>query len=81
MSQRAVEQALGKLLTDDDFRERFFENPEWATGGVGLDLSREQLAALRRVPKADLARLCRRIDDRICRLRVHVGPHAEEAAR
>jgi hypothetical protein len=26
-----VERALGKLLTDENFRERFFENPEWVS--------------------------------------------------
>jgi len=32
VTQQAVERALGKLLTDENFRERFFENPEGPAG-------------------------------------------------
>ena len=30
MTQQAVERTLGKLLTDENFRDRFFANPELA---------------------------------------------------
>jgi hypothetical protein len=36
VTQQAVERALGKLLTDENFRERFFENPEAASWEAGL---------------------------------------------
>ena len=32
VTQQAVERALGKLLTDENFRERFFENPRGPAG-------------------------------------------------
>ena len=38
MTQQAVERALGKLLTDENFRDRFFTNPEIATWEAGFTL-------------------------------------------
>lgn len=36
MTQQAVERALGKLLTDENFRDRFFTNPEITAWGGGV---------------------------------------------
>ena len=47
MTQQAVERALGKLLTDENFRERFFENPEAASWEAGLALSPSELVCVR----------------------------------
>jgi hypothetical protein len=55
VTQQAVERALGKLLTDENFRERFFENPEAASWEAGLALSPIELEALARVPRHALA--------------------------
>ncbi len=79
MSQRAVERTLGKLLTDEAFREAFFEDPARAAVASGLELTAEELDALRRLPCAALVELCTRLDDRICRL--HVRLPGEEGAR
>ncbi|HSB77164.1 MAG TPA: Os1348 family NHLP clan protein [Candidatus Methylomirabilis sp.] len=68
MSQQAVEQTLGRLLTDEEFCRRFFEDPGPTSVLSGLKLSPEELEALRRLPRADLVMLSRRLDDRICRL-------------
>ena len=68
MSQGAVEKAIGKLLTDESFRERFFKDPASASFYAGLELSREELSALSRVPKKALSHLSQRLDGRICRL-------------
>lgn len=46
MTQQAVERALGKLLTDENFRDRFFANPEIATWEAGFTLSSIELEAL-----------------------------------
>lgn len=70
MSQTAVERALGKLVTDDSFRDRFFSDPSAASFSAGLDLSRAELDALARLSKRALARFGRLLDDRICRLPV-----------
>jgi len=72
MSQRAVEQVLGKLVTDEGFREEFFRNPLSASAGIGVRLSADEVDALSRVSRAALSDLAGRLDDRICRL--HLGP-------
>ena len=68
MSQVAVEQILGRLLTDPVFRRQFFEDPRRASVFSGLKLSAAELDALARLPRTDLAALSGRLDDRICRL-------------
>jgi hypothetical protein len=85
MSQGAVERTLGKLVTDESFREQFFTDPAAASFKAGLDLSRAELDALARLSKRTLARFARSLDDRICRLPVQgdgppapVGRAAEE---
>jgi len=70
MTQRAVEQILGKLLTDEAFRRRFFEDPHCACFLSGLELSPAELEAVLRIPRTPLAALSRRLDGRICRLHV-----------
>lgn len=81
MSQRDVERALGKLVTDEGFREDFFGNPNPAVLHAGLDLSREELDALSKISRAALAALCARIDGRICRLHIPIEPTPEEQRR
>lgn len=74
MSQMAVEQVLGRLLTDAAFCRRFFDDPGRATVLSGLKLSADELEALARLPRTDLVALSRRLDDRICRLCSSEGP-------
>lgn len=68
MSQAAVERILGKLITDDDFRDRFFSNPTVMSFNAGLELSCAELDALSRLPRKALAQFSRRLDDRLRRL-------------
>ena len=68
MSQCAVEQVLGKLLTNEDFRREFFENPHRACFLFGLKLSPVELEAVMRIPQTPLAALSQCLDDRIRRL-------------
>ena len=81
MSQRVVERAVGKLVTDEGFRDAFFRNPKVASLQAGLELSTEELDALSRIPPAALAALSSRLDDRICRLHIPVEPAREEQRR
>lgn len=78
MGQRAVERALGRLVTDPGFRCRFFREPERATLELGLDLSRNEIEALSRIPAPALAELEACIDDRLCRL--HLPDETDEAS-
>ncbi len=70
MTQAAVERALGKLVTDEAFRDQFFKEPAVASFEAGLTITRVELDALVRLPKKALARLNGLLDDRICRLSV-----------
>jgi len=78
MSQRAVEQVLGKLLTDEEFCRRFFEDPHCACFLSGFELSPVELEAVMRTPRTHLAALSRRLDDRILRLCVPASSGNEE---
>jgi hypothetical protein len=81
MSQRVVERAVGKLVTDEGFRNAFFRDPKVASLQAGLELSAEELDALARIPRPALAALSARLDDRICRLYIALEPVHEEQRR
>ena len=67
MTQQAVEQALGKLVADEAFRERFFAAPVAACWEAGLALSAIELEALSRLSPQELARFAEDLDARISR--------------
>lgn len=81
MSQQAVEKALGKLVTDEGFREEFFRDPGAASIRAGLELSPEELDALLRISRRAVAALAASLSDRICRLHVAAKPAREEQPR
>ncbi|HSB78206.1 MAG TPA: Os1348 family NHLP clan protein [Candidatus Methylomirabilis sp.] len=81
MSQRAVERALGRLVTDEGFRDWFFKDPDGACLYIGAELSAQEMEALRRIPRPLLDDLSARIDDRICRLHIPAEAVSEEQRR
>ena len=68
MSQAAVERTLGKLITDECFRRRFFKDPTAASFSAGLELSLAELDALSRLPVKATDRFSGCLDDRIRRV-------------
>ena len=78
MSQRDVERTLGRLLTDQGFRNGFFFDPAHACLQVGIQLTSREFEALFRVPRSMLATLGARLDDRICRLHIQQGEIARQ---
>jgi hypothetical protein len=78
MSQRDVERTLGRLVTDEGFREDFFRDPAGACVLLGLRLAPQEVEALLRVPRPALANLGARLDDRICRLHIQRGELARQ---
>ena len=68
MSQHAVERTLGKLLTDEAFRERFFTTPRVTAWAAGLRLSDIELAALSGLSCSALSSFSASLDPRISRL-------------
>jgi putative modified peptide len=81
MSQRTVERTLGRLVTDEGFRDRFFRDPEAACLHIGAELTGQELEALKRIPRLALADLCAKIDDRICKLHIAAETMPEEQRR
>ena len=67
MTQHAVEQALGKLVVDEEFRVRFFAAPAQACRDAGLRLSTVELDALAQLSRQALDQLGEAIDARISR--------------
>ena len=68
MSQAAVERVLGKLVTDESFRDRFFRDPEVVSFSAGLELSQAEVDALSRLPAEAIAQFSACVDARIRRL-------------
>jgi hypothetical protein len=79
VTQQAVQRALGKLLTDENFRERFFTNPESAAWEAGFTLSTIELEALSRLSHEAVARFSEDIDARISR--PSLDPDRREAGK
>ena len=49
MAHRIIEMLIGRLITDEEFRSKFLENPEKTLTDLndqGLELSRTEVAAL-----------------------------------
>ena len=83
MSQRGVEALLGRLLTDHDFRERFYRDPAAVCVEESLDVSVRELEALVALNQAHLATLSSHLDARIVRAGVELeaGESHENRAR
>jgi hypothetical protein len=77
MSQRDVERTLGRLLTDDGFRQDFFLNPARACLALGVQLAPHEVDALLRLSRPRLVSFAGELDDRIRRLYiVEDGPES-----
>ena len=68
MGQRAVEQTLGRLLTDEEFRGAFERDPARTATAAGFELTEVELAALAAVPSGAVASWSEHLDGRIRRL-------------
>jgi hypothetical protein len=68
VSRNAVERTLGKLVMNEDFRARFFENPAAAMWEAGIPLSPVEVEALSELSPAAIARFSESLDGRIRRL-------------
>ena len=74
MSQRSVEILLGKLVTDEEVRQRFRVDPQEVFGAAraqGLELSAVEIDALRSLDVRALDRLARALDPRIQKASLH----------
>jgi hypothetical protein len=63
MSQDAVSQIIGRAVTDADFRETLFSNPEQAL--EDYDLTDDEQEALKNLKQEDLEDFSTKLDSRI----------------
>ena len=70
MSAQAVEQILGRLVTDQAFCQLFFSNPQQAL--QGYDLSAEEREALLQTRLEDVEGFNRKLDIRITKGKVQI---------
>lgn len=76
MSQKSVEQAIGRLVTDERFRRRFATDPRTALGELaasGLDLNPCERRALACLDPGRLARFAKELDPRIQKVDLQGG--------
>lgn len=52
MSQKGIEQLVGRALTDRDFMEAVIKDPEGEIIKAGLDISPEELAQIKQIDRA-----------------------------
>jgi hypothetical protein len=68
VTQRSIEIVIGRLLTDEDFRETFLSNPHAALGELldrGTQLSLAEIAALVGIDSALWVSVAEQIDPRL----------------
>jgi putative modified peptide len=74
MSQRSVERVVGRLVTDEAFREQFAEDPGAALRQMtecGVELTDLELRALASIDARVVERIAGSIDPRIQKICVH----------
>ena len=68
MTQRSIEIVIGRLLTDEDFRQTFLRHPQRALGDLldrGTHLTHAEIAALVDIDASLWVRVADRIDPRL----------------
>ena len=68
MTRRAIELVIGRLLTDEDFRETFRRDPHLAFGELlerGTHLTQAEIAALMSIDESLWERVAEQIDPRL----------------
>jgi len=76
MSQRNVQQVIGRLATDEGFRRRFEESPGAALAEMivcGLELTTIELLALASIDRRVVTRFAHAIDPRLQKISVNGG--------
>jgi len=71
VAQRVIEMLIGRLITDEAFRDRFLEEPEATLGELsqlGFDLSRTEIAALLNTDRDLWERAATDVDPRLLKI-------------
>ncbi len=59
---------LEKLIGDEEFRTSFFEDPEAALAKAGLELSEEELAALKKIDQTLIDSFLSAVEERLSKI-------------
>jgi hypothetical protein len=83
VTPRSIEIVIGRLLTDEDFRETFLGNPHQALGELldrGTQLSLAEIAALVGIDATLWVRVAEQIDPRLQKASLKSPPRANGPA-
>ena len=83
MTQRSIEIVIGRLLTDEEFRETFLSNPHQALGELldrGTQLSLAEITALVGIDATLWVRVAEQIDPRLQKASLKLPPRANGPA-
>ena len=64
-TQEDLRAVAGKAVADPAFRQKLLDNPEKAVRDAGIDLSPEQMAALKNMDKEELEKGLADLDERL----------------
>src|SRR5262245_47068146 len=67
MSQRGVEGLLGRMVTDRDFRQRFYQEPAAVCLVESIDVTERELEAILALDEARIVDFASQLDARIVR--------------
>ena len=73
MTQKAVESLLGRLVTDEEFRCRFYHEPVATCWAEALDVSSRELEAVLATDEVQVERFAKFLDPRIVRATISRG--------
>jgi hypothetical protein len=73
MSQRAVEQLIGRVITDPEFRRRFFEDAAAACAAANLQLTPRECEAVQALDEMAVRAFASQLDPRIVRAALGAG--------
>ena len=64
-TQEDLRAVAGKAIADPAFRQKLLDDPEAAVKEAGIDLSDEQMKALKNMDKAELEKGLTEVDERL----------------
>jgi acyl-CoA hydrolase len=64
-TQEDLRAVAGKAVADPEFRQKLLDDPEAAVKGAGIDLTPEQLKALKEMDKSELEKGLMDLDQRL----------------
>jgi len=64
-TQEDLREVAGKAITDPEFRQRLLDDPEMAVKSAGIELSDEQLDALKDMDKSQMEKGLADLDERL----------------